>query len=258
MVLVYAIVLLGLNILTGYNGQISLGHGAFYAIGAYVAAILMDQSACRTGRRCRSPALCASWSASCSACRRCASRPLSRARDVRARRGDAAAPQVQAHRALDRRRAGHRHRQARPAVRPAAHARPVALLVHARGRDRDVRARLEPAARAGRARAGRDPRPSDRRRGDGHQHRAATSRSRSASARMYTGVAGALGAIAVQFVAPDSFTVVPVDQLPGRHRRRRRSRRSRARSTARCSSSSSPTSPTRSRRRRPGRSTACS
>src|SRR6185295_17683074 len=42
MVLVYAIVLLGLNILTGYNGQISLGHGAFYAIGAYSAAILMD------------------------------------------------------------------------------------------------------------------------------------------------------------------------------------------------------------------------
>ncbi|MSQ58497.1 MAG: branched-chain amino acid ABC transporter permease [Betaproteobacteria bacterium] len=43
MVLVYAIVLLGLNLLTGYNGQISLGHGAFYAIGAYVAAVLMDK-----------------------------------------------------------------------------------------------------------------------------------------------------------------------------------------------------------------------
>ncbi len=43
LVLVYAIVLLGLNILTGYNGQISLGHGAFYAIGAYVAAVLMDK-----------------------------------------------------------------------------------------------------------------------------------------------------------------------------------------------------------------------
>ncbi len=42
LVLVYAIALLGLNILTGYNGQISLGHGAFYAIGAYCAAILMD------------------------------------------------------------------------------------------------------------------------------------------------------------------------------------------------------------------------
>ena len=43
LVMVYAIALLGLNMLTGYNGQISLGHGAFYAIGAYVAAILMDK-----------------------------------------------------------------------------------------------------------------------------------------------------------------------------------------------------------------------
>jgi branched-chain amino acid transport system permease protein len=43
LVLVYAIALLGLNILTGFNGQISLGHGAFYAIGAYCAAILMDK-----------------------------------------------------------------------------------------------------------------------------------------------------------------------------------------------------------------------
>ena len=43
LVLVYAIALLGLNILTGYNGQISLGHGAFYAVGAYVAAVLMDK-----------------------------------------------------------------------------------------------------------------------------------------------------------------------------------------------------------------------
>ena len=43
LVLIYAIALLGLNILTGYNGQISLGHGAFYAVGAYCAAILMVQ-----------------------------------------------------------------------------------------------------------------------------------------------------------------------------------------------------------------------
>ena len=43
LVLVYAIALLGLNILTGYNGQISLGHGAFYAMGAYCTAILMDK-----------------------------------------------------------------------------------------------------------------------------------------------------------------------------------------------------------------------
>ena len=44
LILVYAIALLGLNLLTGYNGQISLGHGAFYAIGAYAAAMLMDQA----------------------------------------------------------------------------------------------------------------------------------------------------------------------------------------------------------------------
>ena len=43
LVLVYAIAVLGLNILTGFNGQISLGHGAFYAIGGYTAAILMDR-----------------------------------------------------------------------------------------------------------------------------------------------------------------------------------------------------------------------
>jgi branched-chain amino acid transport system permease protein len=40
-VAIYFIALLGLNILTGYNGQISLGHGAFMGIGAYVAALLM-------------------------------------------------------------------------------------------------------------------------------------------------------------------------------------------------------------------------
>lgn len=44
MVLSYAIALLGLNILTGYNGQISLGHGAFYAVGAYTTAILMEHA----------------------------------------------------------------------------------------------------------------------------------------------------------------------------------------------------------------------
>jgi branched-chain amino acid transport system permease protein len=42
-VAVYAIALLGLNMLTGYNGQISLGHGAFYALGAYTTAIMIDR-----------------------------------------------------------------------------------------------------------------------------------------------------------------------------------------------------------------------
>src|SRR6516164_3070144 len=43
MVIVYAIAILGLAILIGFNGQISLGHGAFYAIGAYTTAVLMYQ-----------------------------------------------------------------------------------------------------------------------------------------------------------------------------------------------------------------------
>lgn len=39
---VYAIAVLGLNLVTGQSGQISLGHGAFFALGAYTVAILMD------------------------------------------------------------------------------------------------------------------------------------------------------------------------------------------------------------------------
>lgn len=42
--LIYAIAVLGLNLLTGYNGQLSLGHGAFYAIGAYAVAIVMSHA----------------------------------------------------------------------------------------------------------------------------------------------------------------------------------------------------------------------
>ena len=38
---VYLVALIGLNILTGYTGQISLGHGAFMAVGGYTTAILM-------------------------------------------------------------------------------------------------------------------------------------------------------------------------------------------------------------------------
>jgi branched-chain amino acid transport system permease protein len=43
MVMIYGLAILGLNLLTGYNGQFSLGHSAFYGIGAYTAAILMSQ-----------------------------------------------------------------------------------------------------------------------------------------------------------------------------------------------------------------------
>jgi branched-chain amino acid transport system permease protein len=38
---IYFTALLGLNVLTGYSGQVSLGHGAFMAIGGYTSAILI-------------------------------------------------------------------------------------------------------------------------------------------------------------------------------------------------------------------------
>jgi branched-chain amino acid transport system permease protein len=41
--LIFAIAILGLNILTGFTGQISLGHGAFIAIGAFVMAIAVQR-----------------------------------------------------------------------------------------------------------------------------------------------------------------------------------------------------------------------
>ena len=41
-VLIYAIAILALNILTGGSGQFSLGQSAFYAVGAYTAAIMME------------------------------------------------------------------------------------------------------------------------------------------------------------------------------------------------------------------------
>ena len=44
MVMIYGLAILGLNLLTGFNGQFSLGHGAFYGIGAYTAAILMSEA----------------------------------------------------------------------------------------------------------------------------------------------------------------------------------------------------------------------
>jgi branched-chain amino acid transport system permease protein len=44
LVLTYAVAVLGLNLLVGYNGQISLGHGAFFALGAYTAALLIEKA----------------------------------------------------------------------------------------------------------------------------------------------------------------------------------------------------------------------
>ena len=41
---IWLVILMGLNLLTGYSGQISLGHAAFVAVGAYIAAMLMKDS----------------------------------------------------------------------------------------------------------------------------------------------------------------------------------------------------------------------
>ena len=69
---VYVLVALGLNLLTGYAGQVSLGHAAFFAIGAYTAAVLADAG---SGRRCsacsRRPSSRRS-SDTCWGCRACA------------------------------------------------------------------------------------------------------------------------------------------------------------------------------------------
>ncbi len=39
-VLIIGIAIMGLNLLTGYTGQVSLGHSAFFALGAYLTAVL--------------------------------------------------------------------------------------------------------------------------------------------------------------------------------------------------------------------------
>ena len=41
---IWAIAAIGLNLLIGYTGQISLGHGAFFGVGAYAAAILVTRA----------------------------------------------------------------------------------------------------------------------------------------------------------------------------------------------------------------------
>jgi branched-chain amino acid transport system permease protein len=42
-IVVYAVAVLGLNLLTGFTGQLSLGNGAFFAIGSYVSVILLTK-----------------------------------------------------------------------------------------------------------------------------------------------------------------------------------------------------------------------
>ena len=40
LILIYSISTIGLNIVVGFTGQLSLGHAAFFAVGAYTSAYL--------------------------------------------------------------------------------------------------------------------------------------------------------------------------------------------------------------------------
>ncbi len=44
LIVIYAITVYGLNVIVGYAGQISLGHAAFFGIGAYTAALLSTKA----------------------------------------------------------------------------------------------------------------------------------------------------------------------------------------------------------------------
>ena len=103
----YFIAILGLDILTGHSGQISLGHGAFMAVGAYTTAILMANHGVRD-----------LWTIPIAAARR--------GRDRSARRHSGAAAVGALPRARDLRDRGRRCRRSSrssttsPAARPAS------------------------------------------------------------------------------------------------------------------------------------------
>jgi branched-chain amino acid transport system permease protein len=54
-ILIYAILLFGLDIVVGYTGQVSLGHAGLFGIGAYVTGVLVIKLARRSGSRFRPP-----------------------------------------------------------------------------------------------------------------------------------------------------------------------------------------------------------
>ena len=260
LVLVYAIALLGLNILTGYNGQISLGHGAFYAIGAYVAAIMMDQ--CRRALLGHVPVA----GVVCFGAGFLFGFPALRLEGLYLALATfalgVAMPQTAQVQATSQPWTGGVQgivimKPDPPFGLPLTQDQWLYYFTLAIAL-RAVRARLEPAARPRRARADRDPRPPDRRRGDGRQHSRSTSRSTfGVSAMLHRRRRRARrdrGAVR----RARQLHVFSVDHPPGRHRGRRPGLDSGCDLRRVCSSSSCPTSPTRSPRRRPGRSTACS
>ena len=52
LIAIASIVAMGLQVLLGYSGQLSIGQAAFYGIGAYTSALLTSNWACRFRSRC--------------------------------------------------------------------------------------------------------------------------------------------------------------------------------------------------------------
>ena len=157
--------------LTGYNGQISLGHGAFYAIGAYTAAILMDKAGVPYW------ATIPVAGAVCFVAGFLFGLPALRLEGLYLALATfalgVAMPQILKHKALEQWTGGS---QGIVIVKPDApewtrtDPGPVALLLHP-GLGRGLlRPRLEPAARPDRPGDGRDPGSAHRGAGDGRQH----------------------------------------------------------------------------------------
>ena len=205
-VLIFAVALLGLNLLTGFNGQISLGHGAFFAIGGYGTAILITKFGLPY------------WAAIPLASVVCfiagflfgfpaleVRRPLSCARHLRARGRNPADPELHGLRRLHRRLAGPHAYEAARAVR-ALPTPPTngctSFASPARRRSTGLRA-TSCAGRIGRALVAiRDQPIAAETMGINAALYKTTCFGVSA---LYAGVAGGLSALAVGFVSPESF-----------------------------------------------------
>ena len=192
--------------LTGYNGQFSLGHGAFYAIGAYVSAIMMDKWNVHYG-----------WTIPvagvlCLVVGFLFGLPALRLEGLYLALATfslaLAVPQILKY--FEHWTGGSQGLVlSKPNAPFGLRLNPdqwlyfltlaVLVLLFWLGR--------EPPPGAGRPGHRGHPRQPHRRRGDGRQHRRSTSRWSSGSAPAYTGVAGALSASVIAYVAPDSFNV---------------------------------------------------
>ena len=224
--LIYAIALLGLNLLTGFNGQLSLGHGAFFARRRIWRGD-PDRQVWRAVllRRFRLRALvCFVAGASCSASRRCGFGGLYLALATFALA--VATPQLLAFKGLDFLTGGSQGLQV-----PEARRRCSGLHDERRS-ERLLRCVLAwrsccsgspptcSTCRIGRALVAIRDQP-DRRRNDGRRCGAVQDDLFRRSARSTPGVAGGLDAVAVGFVSPESFGLPLSLAFPRRHRHRR-------------------------------------